>query len=78
MKVSDQEFRFMVEGIVADLIQLLIDRRQYLLPHAVEEVYGSRTYEALQRPTSNLYAQSSGYVYSLLEQELATRFPSIA
>lgn len=36
MNVSEQEFKFMVEGITSDLIQLLIDREQYTLPHAVD------------------------------------------
>ena len=70
MNVSEQEFKFMVEGITSDLIQLLIDRRQYSLPNAVDTVYGSDLYSALLRPSSNLYTQSSGYVYSLLEGEL--------
>jgi len=70
MNVSEQEFRFMVEGITSDLIQLLIDRKQYTLPRAVEVVYSSNIYNALLRPTSDLYTQSSGYVFSLLEKEL--------
>lgn len=70
MNVSEQEFKFMVEGITSDLIQLLIDRRQYSLPNAFDAVYGSDIYGALLRPSSNLYTQSSGYVYSLLEGEL--------
>ena len=70
MNVSEQEFKFMVEGITSDIIQLLMDRNQYSLPKAVETVYGSNIYSALLRPTSGLYAQSSGYVFSLLENEL--------
>lgn len=70
MNVSEQEFKFMVEGITSDLIQLLIDHKQYTLPHAVDAVYSSNIYNALLRPTSDLYAQSSGYVFSLLEKEL--------
>lgn len=70
MNVSEQEFKFMVEGITSDLIQLLIDRKNYTLPLAVETVYGSNIYNALLRPTSGLYSQSSGYVFSLLENDL--------
>ena len=72
MQVSEQEFKFMTEGIAADLIQLLMDRQGYSLPQAVEAVYGSQTYAALLRPASGLYAQSSGYVYSILETEILT------
>ncbi|MBQ2489712.1 MAG: hypothetical protein II525_07900 [Bacteroidales bacterium] len=70
MNVSEQEFKFMTEGVTSDLIQLLMDRRHYTLPRAVEAVYGSMIYSALLRPASGLYAQSSGYVYALLDNEL--------
>lgn len=70
MKVSEQEFLFMTEGITSDLIQMLMDREHHSLPKAVELVYNSSTYSALLRPTSGLYAQSSGYVYSYLDKEL--------
>ena len=62
-----------MKGITSDLIQLLMDREGYTLPRAVETVYASNIYAALQRPTSGLYSQSSGYVYSLLEEELSKR-----
>ena len=70
MNISEQEFRFMTESITSDLIQLLIDREHYSLPKAVDAVYNSNIYSALLRPTSNLYAQSSGYVYIYLGKEL--------
>ena len=73
MRVSEQEFRFMVEGITSDLIQLLMDREHYTLPRAVETVYGSSIYQALQRPSSGPYAQSSGYVYEYLLNELKSK-----
>lgn len=73
MKVSEQEFRFMVEGITSDLIQLLMDREHYSLPQAVETVYGSSIYQALLRTSSNLYTQSSGYVYEYLMKELSSK-----
>ncbi len=70
MNVSEQEFKYMVEGITSDLIQLLIDRKNCTLPNAVDLVYSSNIYSALLRPSSGLYSQSSGYVFSLLEGEL--------
>jgi len=70
MNVNEQDFNFMVEGIVSDLIQMLIDREHYSLSAAVEAVYNSNIYSALQRPSSGLYAQSSGYVYQYLGKEL--------
>ena len=70
MNVNEKEFRFMVEGITSDLIQLLMDREHYTLPKAVDAVYNSSIYCALQRPSNGLYSQSSGYVYSYLMKEL--------
>ena len=69
MNVSEQEFQFMVEGITSDLIQLLMDRRHCTLSQAVDFVYTSDIYQALLRPSSKLYTQSPGYLYSLLEEE---------
>ena len=58
MNESEQEFRFMTEGITSDLIQFLMDREGYTLPQAVEAVCDSNIYAALLRPASGLYAQS--------------------
>lgn len=70
MNISEQEFKFMTESITSDLVQLLIDRNQYSLPDAVKAVYSSHIYDALLRPTSKLYTQSSGYVYNYLIKEI--------
>ena len=72
MRISDKEFLFLTEGITSDVIQLLIDREGYSLAEAVSTVYGSRIYSALLRPSSYLYTQSPGYVFSLIENELAS------
>jgi hypothetical protein len=77
MNISEQEFRFMTEGITSDVIQLLMDRESYTLPKAVEAVYGSNIYAALLRPASGLYSQSSGYVYTLLSKELMLFKPEL-
>lgn len=37
-----------------------------------ETVYSSDTYQALQNPQTNLYFQSSGYVYAYLLAEIKT------
>lgn len=70
MNISEQEFRFMTESIVSDLIQLLMDREKYSLPEAVNAVYNSDIYSALLRPSTKLYTQSSGYVFHYLLKEL--------
>lgn len=65
-----EDFQFMVEGMVSDLIQLLIERRGLSMIEAFDVVYKSKTYENLLNPETMLYFQSPGYVYSYLEDEL--------
>lgn len=72
MNVSEQEYRWMVEQIVSDLINNLIEREGYEFARAFETVYASDTYQALQKPETDLYSQSSGYVYTFLLSEIRT------
>ena len=65
-----EDFQFMVEGMVSDLIQLLIERRGLTMTEAFDIVCKSKTYENLLNPETMLYFQSPGYVYSYLEDEL--------
>ena len=39
-----EDFQFMVEGMVSDLIQLLIERRGLTMTEAFDIVYKSKTY----------------------------------
>jgi len=68
--MGKEEFQFMIEGMVSDLIQLLIERRGMSMTEAFDTVYRSKTYEHLLNPETRLYFQSPGYVYSYLEDEL--------
>lgn len=62
----------MTEQIVSDLIDKLIIQENYDFARAFETVYASDTYQALLKPQTNLYSQSSGYVYSFLLTEIKT------
>ena len=64
--MGKDEFQFMVEGMVSDLIQLLMERRGLSMTEAFDTVYRSRTYENILNPDTRLYFQSPGYVYSYL------------
>lgn len=70
MKVSQAEFQNMKEDIVKDMITRLIDERGISMQDAFDVVYNSRLFEKLNNPETGLYFQSSGYVYSLLMEEL--------
>ena len=70
MNVSQTEFQNMKEEIVKDLIARLMNERGLTMAKAFDAVYTSRLFEKLSDPKTGLYFQSSGYVYSFLEDEL--------
>jgi hypothetical protein len=70
INVTPQDIQFMVEDITADLTYMLVEKHHYSIEQAIDVVYKSKTYEALSRPETGLYSQSSGYVYEYLQQEL--------
>ena len=71
--MKKEAFQFMIEGMVSDLIQLLIERRGMTMTEAFDVVYRSKTYENILNPDTRLYFQSPGYVYSYLEDELPSQ-----
>ena len=70
MNVSQAEFQNMKEEIVKDLISRLMEERGLTMQEAFDKVYNSRLFEKLNDPKTGLYFQSSGYVYSYLQEEL--------
>ena len=70
--VSPAEFKWMVEMMTSDLIRLLIEHEGYEFVQAFETVYNSQTYQALLKPESTFYYQSSGYVFQYLIREIKT------
>jgi len=60
----------MKEEIVKDLISIRMEKAGRSMQQAFEEVYNSNVFEKLCNPKTGLYFQSSGYVYSFLEEEL--------
>jgi ClpP class serine protease len=70
MNVSQAEFQNMKEEIVKDLISRLMEERGLTMQEAFNKVYNSRLFEKLNDPKTGLYFQSSGYVYSYLQDEM--------
>lgn len=70
MNISQTEFQNMKEEIVKDLISRLMEERGLTMQEAFDKVYTSRLFEKLNNPQTGLYFQSSGYVYSYLQDEL--------
>ena len=72
MTLTAGPIQYMVEEITADLIRMTMDNEGLSMPEAFDKVYNSKTYQNLLNPQSQLYYQSSGYVYDLLTEEVPT------
>ena len=61
---------FMIETMTRDLITRLMEERSLTMRKAMDVVYTSRTYAALQNLNTGLYFQSPAYVFDELAKEL--------
>ncbi|MEE0803853.1 MAG: hypothetical protein U0L77_00335 [Prevotellamassilia sp.] len=70
MTLTARQIQYMVEERTADLIRMTMDNEGLSMLEAFDKVYNSKTYQNLLNPQSQLYYQSSGYVYDLLTREV--------
>ena len=61
---------FMVETLTRELIARLMEERSLSMREAMDVVYNSKTYVALNNLNTGLYFQSPAYVYDVLEEEI--------
>ncbi|MBO7572865.1 MAG: hypothetical protein J6T48_12010 [Bacteroidales bacterium] len=61
---------FMVETLTSQLIARLMEERSLTMREAMDVVYNSQTFAALNNLNTGLYFQSPAYVYDVLEEEL--------
>ena len=61
---------FMVETLTRELITRLMEERSITMREAMDIVYSSKTYTALNNLKTGLYFQSPAYVYDVLKIEL--------
>ena len=61
---------FMVETLTRELITRLMEERSLSMREAMDIVYNSKTYAALNNLNTGLYFQSPAYVYDVLEEEI--------
>ena len=60
----------MVETLSRELITRLMEVRSLTMREAMDIVYNSKTYSALNNLDTGLYFQSPAYVFDVLEEEL--------
>ncbi len=78
MNVTEQEFKFMVQSLVADLITLLMQEERMTMPEAFDTLYQSNVFAKLSEPTTGLYYQAPRYVFSYLKEEMAVAEKTLA
>lgn len=61
---------FMVETLTRELIVRLMEERSLSMREAMDIVYNSKTYAALNNLNTGLYFQSPAYVYDVLAEEI--------
>lgn len=61
---------FMVETLTRELIARLMEERSLSMREAMDIVYNSKTYAALNNLSTGLYFQSPAYVYDVLAEEI--------
>ncbi len=61
---------FMIETLTREMIARLMEERSMTMREAMDIVYKSKTYAALNNTKTGLYFQSPAYLYDSLEKEL--------
>ncbi len=67
---QSKRIEFLKLALTNELVGIVVEERGCSIEEAFSLLYRSRTYARLSDPNTLLYTQSSGYVYSLLEDEL--------
>ena len=70
MRITDGQIKALQEELYADLVDILVKKWNYTTEQALDTLYNSETFERIEDPSTGQYYQSSGYVYSYLDDEL--------
>lgn len=72
MRLKPEQINIFKEELCAELVEILMDEWHYSMQEALGVLYNSDTFALIQDEGSGLYYQSSGYVYTFLDEELKT------
>ena len=62
--------QFLIECLAKDLIEILMEERNYGLEEAMDVLYKSHTFEKIENEKTGLFYQSPVYVMEFLNDEL--------
>ncbi len=64
---------YMIESLTRDLTTRLMEEKNIPMQQALDIVYTSKTFQALNNLETGLYFQGSVYLYDTLKKELENR-----
>ena len=68
---NQKRIEFLKLKLTEVIVAFLVEDKSCTIEEAFSTLYRSQTYAKLSDPNTKLYIQSSGYVYSILEEEMA-------
>lgn len=71
-RLTPKQRQLLKDELSTELAGYLVNDYHYTPEEAIDVLYTSETFERLQDDATGLYYQSSGYVYSFLQNELKT------
>lgn len=72
MNVTKEDFEYMKNGLVRDILTILVEERGKGISEAFGMLYNSDTFRKLETPESGLFFQSPRYVLSYLDSEISS------
>ena len=69
-KQEEQSKQFQIECLTNELVTMLMDERGMTMEQAMDTVYGSHTYEKVERASTGLYYQGAVYIMDMLREEI--------
>lgn len=73
MNVTKEDFEYMKNGLVRDILTILVEERGKGISEAFDMFYNSDTFRKLETPESGLFFQSPRYVLSYLDSEISSK-----
>lgn len=67
---EEQSKQFQIECLTNELVTMLMEERDLTMEQAMDIIYGSHTFEKVEKSNTGLYYQGAVYVMDMLREEL--------
>lgn len=69
-KQEEQSKQFQIECLTNELVVMMMEDRGLTMEQAMDIIYGSHTFEKVERASTGLYYQGAVYVMDMLQEEI--------